>query len=59
MIQRRDGAGFALKSFAEFLRRSFDGDNPVEPHIASLPDLAHASCADGREDFVGPEFVAG
>ena len=28
-------------------------------HGAGFKDLAHASGADGREDFVGAKFVAG
>ena len=36
-----------------------DGDLAVELGVAGAVDLAHAACAEGREDFVGAEFVAG
>lgn len=36
-----------------------DRDDPFEPRVVGLVDLAHATGADRREDFVGAEFVAG
>jgi hypothetical protein len=58
MIQSGDGAGLALKSLAEFLSGSFDGNEAVEAPIASLPHFAHPTSADGGEDFVWAKFVA-
>src|SRR5580704_12854482 len=58
MIQRCDSPRLALKPLAEFLRRSFDRDNSVQPRIASLPHLAHPSRADRRKNFVWAEFIA-
>ncbi|HTB13421.1 MAG TPA: hypothetical protein VK752_17690 [Bryobacteraceae bacterium] len=59
MIQRGDGAGFALKSFSEFFGGNFDGDDSVESGVAGFPHFAHPAGADGRENFVRAEFVAG
>jgi len=58
MIQRGDGSGFAPKSITELFGRSLDCDDAVEAGVASLPHFAHPTGADGREDFVGAEFVA-
>jgi hypothetical protein len=57
MIQRGDGAGFAIESVTKSFGRDLDGDNPVEPRVASLPHFAHPSRTDGREDFVRAEFI--
>jgi len=36
-----------------------NGDDAVEARIERLVHLAEATRADGRQDFVGAEFVAG
>ena len=65
MIQRSNGAGFALEAGAQILalgdvfRQDLDGDGAVEASVARLVDFAHSSSADRGEDFVGAEFVAG
>ncbi len=58
MIQSGDGAGLALKSFAELFEGRFDGDDTVQARVASFPYFTHATGTDGREDFVRAEFVA-
>ena len=58
MIQRGDGAGFALEALSETLHRNFDGNVAVQAGIASPVHLAHPALADGPEDFVGAEAGA-
>ena len=60
MIQRANGASFALESLAELrgLETLIATSRPTRV-IARLPHLAHSARADGREDFVGTEFFAG
>ena len=58
MIETGDGSGFQFKPRAMLLVQSLDGDDPIEPGVASLPYLAHATGADRRKDLVGSEFVA-
>ena len=58
MIQRGYGERFPLETIAESCGRSLNGDSAVEPRVAGLVHLAHASNSDGGEDFVGTEFVA-
>jgi hypothetical protein len=58
MIDRGDGAGFPHEARAMSFVQALDSDDTVEPRIAGLPDLTHAACTNGREDFVGTEFVA-
>ena len=59
MIQRGDGAHFAIESLAEALRGHFDRDVTTQPGIERLVDLAHAARPDGGEDFVGAKEAAG
>src|SRR5262245_65027243 len=65
MVQRRDRAGLAVEAFAQpgvgRKRRGkhLDGHGAIEPRIARAVDLAHASCADERDDFIGAEAYAG
>ncbi len=59
MIQRRHGAGFALKALAEFLFGKLQNDDPVEPRIARLPYFPHASFANERNQLIGAEMIAG
>ena len=58
MIQRGDGLGFALKTLRELFPGNFDRDVAIQARIAPLPDLAHSTGADGRQDFIRAEFVA-
>ena len=58
VIQCRDSARFAFKAFRELFLRHFDGDDAVQPRVARPVHLAHAACADGRDDLIGAEFVA-
>ena len=50
------GAGLGL--IRDVLQQDFNGDAPVEPRIASFVDLAHAACADERDDFVMTQTCA-
>ena len=65
MVERRDGARFALEALAELgiggecVGQDLDRDDAIEPRVARLVDLAHAAGADEREDFVGAEAGAG
>lgn len=52
VIHCGDGAGFALESLSELFRRNLDGYIAAEACITSLPDLAHAAFANGREDLL-------
>ena len=55
MVQRGDGAGFAVEAFCELLLCHFDGDDAVEAGVAGAVDFAHSAGADEGEDFVGAE----
>ena len=55
VIERRDRAGFAFEAVAEFGGRLLDGDEPVQPRVARLVDLAHSAGADRFEDVVRAE----
>jgi hypothetical protein len=59
MIQGGNGARLTLKALAELGRRNLDGDGAPEPCVTRLPYLAHASCADGRQDFIRSEASSG
>lgn len=65
MVQRRHGAGFAHKASAHLFSlgnmfgQDLNCDGAFEARIAGLIDLAHAARAEGREDFVGSELLAG
>jgi hypothetical protein len=65
MIQRGQYLRFALKA-RHILRivsqrrgEDFDGDVAIQLTIAGAVDFAHPAGAEGCEDFVGAEFVAG
>jgi hypothetical protein len=55
VVQRGDGAGLALESLGELLLQDLDGDDAIEAGIAGLVDVAHATGADGGENFVGSQ----
>ena len=49
----------ALEAISGQMRwQNLDRHIAVEPRVLGSIDLAHASCADGREDFVGTEFLS-
>jgi hypothetical protein len=52
MIQRGDGARFALEALGEGFFRELDGDGTVEASVASLVHFAHAARANGRNNLV-------
>ena len=59
VIQGSDRAGFRLEALAEAFRRNFDGDIAAKARVVGAIHLAHPARADGREDLVRAEFVAG
>ena len=59
MIQRANGFSFTLESLAELRGGNLDRDITTDAGIARFPHLSHSTLADGREDFVRAEFVAG
>ena len=61
MIQRRSRPRLALETLSRSLRRkslrqNFDGYVAMQPRVPRAIHLAHPALADGREDFVRPEF---
>src|ERR1022692_262656 len=54
-LEPPDAIWIAGERRREYLQRNI----ALEPHIVGAIHLAHASGADGREDFVGPESCAG
>jgi hypothetical protein len=64
MVKRRQRAGFALQAGQAFGvpsqrgRQHFDGYVALQFVVAGAIDFAHASLADGGEDFVGAELFA-
>ena len=65
VIQRREHLRFAFEPGesisigGELGRQYLDCDGPAEPCITAAVDLAHATAADQREDFVSAEPGAG
>jgi hypothetical protein len=61
MIQRCEHLSFALEAsqavgmLCQRRGQNFYGNVAVELSVARTVDLAHAACAQGREDFVGAE----
>lgn len=58
MIQGLNCPCLAFDAGAELFRQNLDGHRAVEPHIPRLIDLAHATSANGRKDFVRAELLA-
>ena len=58
MVELGDSAGLVFEALRELFLRNFEGHGPVEARVVRLLYLAHTSCANRREDFVGAEFVA-
>ena len=59
MIQRRNGLRLTLEAFAELSGGDFDRNVALQTRVAGSVHLSHATGADGRQDFVGAEFVTG
>ena len=59
MVEGGYGAGFALETLGELGFGNFDGYCAVQTGIARFIYLAHTPGADLREDFIGPELIAG
>ena len=55
VIQRGDGAGFALEAFAEPSGRDLDGDAAVKPGVGGAENASHAALAERRLDPVRAE----
>lgn len=64
-IQRSQHLGFPFKSghilgiAGQRRGQDLDSDVAIELAVAGAVDLTHAASAEGRDDFVGSEFVAG
>ena len=58
MVQRGDRPCFLLERAVRALQ-GLDGDDSIEAGIACFPDFAHASSAQGGQDFVGADDAAG
>ncbi len=56
MIQRGDGAHFAVKSLAEALPGYFDRDAATQPGIERPVDLAHPARAQEALNLIRPEL---
>ena len=65
IVERGDGARFLFEAPARFrVRRERAGQHlhrhgPIEPRITGAIDLAHAACAERRDDLVRTETGAG
>ena len=61
MIQRGEQFGFALKPrepigiVGERVGQNLDRDLALQPRVARAIHLAHAACAEQRDDFVRPD----
>ncbi len=60
MIQRGDRSGLALEPVAVFDIKGFDGDGASQANVDGFVNLAHASSANRRKDFVRAQpFASG
>jgi len=50
---------FALEALGEPLVRNLDGDDAIQPRVASLVDFSHTAGAQGRGDLVGAQPDSG
>ena len=55
MVQRGDRARFALEPRAELVAADLDRDGALQTRIARGEHVAHATCADRVQEFVGAE----
>src|SRR5258708_6757132 len=51
-VQSCYGAGFACEAVGELVMGNLQRNDPVQPGIASLEDLAHSALADRRDHLV-------
>src|SRR5262249_43716397 len=58
MIQRGDGARFALETFGKLLAGNLDSDDAVEARVAGFVYFPHAARSDRRDDLVGSEVLS-
>jgi hypothetical protein len=58
VIQRQGCAHHALEAVVEALRGDSGGHLTTHPRISGAVHRSHTAHADGREDFIGAEFVA-
>ncbi len=58
MIERRDRACLLLEPGAVVGLETLDGHHAFQPRVAGLPDLAHTSGAQSRQDLVRTESRA-
>ena len=58
VIQGSDGLGFPPESFTELRGAKLDGDCTIEPRVARLPHLSHATFANSGNDLVRAEFCS-
>ncbi len=64
MIERGRGAGFLRKALQAVMigderrRQNLDGYSAIEARIVGAIDLAHSSCAEGRQNFIGTETTS-
>jgi hypothetical protein len=63
MIESGDGSRFPLEALeadgivGDTCLENLDGNDPIEPDIASPVDLTHPALADEGHDFVGTELL--
>jgi hypothetical protein len=57
MVQRGNRTTFLLESSRVLGLQPLNRDDAVQPRVARLPDLAHATRSEGREDFVRPKLI--
>src|SRR5579859_4681058 len=58
MVQGGDGPRFAFETLTEPVGGNLDGDIAIEARVPRPVDLSHAAFTEGRQNFVGAEFVA-
>ena len=59
VVEGGNGSGFVFESFVNWAWETLIATIAIEAGIAGFVDFAHAARADGRENRVGAEFVAG
>ena len=58
VVQCRNSSGFLLETLAVLLLDLLDGHNASQAGVPRFPHLAHATGADGFNDFVWAEFFS-
>jgi hypothetical protein len=54
MVERGNCTRFLFESRNVRRAHALDGDDAIEPRVASFPDLAHAAAAERLEDLIRP-----